>query len=298
LSSHMEPVGFEAKFVGVLEFESEGPLHIGGDRWGNVLYLLRLPDGRVLIPATTWKGIFRNLAKKLAPSLPLSGIEKLAIERVSLTESLTHKREKVRDLLDVFKQVLKGQLNPLLDSAEVRRVLAKIGYEEEELENPEDLAGMLIRYLEYYCPIGRLFGNSVRAATVRFFDTIINTTIMRRPGIGINRSTGGVMEDLLYFIESTAPNVKIKLVMIGEIWRRGDSPSRLLASILETVKTLGINVGGRKSVGYGLCTLKNSYFHVIELSKDRDKFGELLANPLKTDPLSLEAFTSWLRGQP
>lgn len=288
-------VGFEAKFVGVLEFESEGPLHIRGDRQGNILYLLRLPDGRVLIPATTWKGIFRNLAKKLVPSLPLSGVEKLAVERVSLTDSLAHKQEKVRDLLDVFKQVLKGQPNPPLDPADVRRVLTKIGYEERELENPEDPAGMLTHYLEYYCPIGRLFGNSVRAATVRFFDTLINTTIMRRPGIGINRSTGGVMEDFLYFVESTAPNAKIKLVMIGEIWRRGDSASRLLASILEAVKTLGVNVGGRKSVGYGLSILKNSYFHVVELSKDKEKFGELLADPFKTDSLSLEAFTSWLR---
>jgi CRISPR/Cas system CSM-associated protein Csm3 (group 7 of RAMP superfamily) len=297
LSSTIEFTGFEAKFVGILEFESEGPIHVGGSRWSNILYLLRLPDGRLLIPATTWKGAFRDLAKKLAPSLPLSDVEKLAIERVSLTDNLTIKQERVKDLLNVFEEALRGQSNPLLDPGDVRRVLMRIGYDEGELEEPEDLVGMLIRYLEYYCPVGRLFGNSVHAASVRFFDTLISTSTMRRPSVGIDRGTGTAKKDVLYFVESTPPNVRARLVIIGEIQKRGDSAARLLASLLETVKALGVSVGGRKSAGYGLFLLKNSYFHVIELSKDRDRFGELLANPFKTDALSSEAFISWLRGQ-
>jgi len=296
LGSAVNPLEPEAKFVGVLELASEGPLHIGGVRWANVLYLLRLQDGRVLIPSTTWKGAFRSLAKKLVRSLPLSGVERLAVERVSLVDDWASKRRGVSDLLEVFRQALKGLETPLLDPSDVREVLRRVGYDEEEMERPENLPDLLVSYLEYYCPVGRLFGNSVHAATVRFFDTLLNATPVRRPCVGIDRRTGRVMEEVLFFVESILPGTAIRLVMVGEVRRRGDSASRLLAAVLEAVKAVGLSIGGRKSVGYGQLTLRDGYFHLVELPKDREKFGELLANPFKADRLSLEAFTSWLRG--
>ena len=67
----MKGATFKAKFVGLLTFRSEGPIHVGKGREGNVLYALRLPDGRLLIPSSTWKGALRSLAEKLAPTLPM-----------------------------------------------------------------------------------------------------------------------------------------------------------------------------------------------------------------------------------
>lgn len=286
-------MGFEAKFVGVLEFVTYGPLHIGGGRVGNELRLLRLPDGRLLIPASTWKGAFRSLARKLALSLPLSGIEKLAVERVSDPAS---KREKVEDLVEDFKKALMGVQNPLFEPGDVLEVLRRVGYDEEELKEPEDPVGMLVSYLEYYCPVGRLFGNGVHAASLMFSDTLLEVATAHRPGIGIDRRTGKVKGDVLFFVESIPPGTVVKLVMVGEVRRGGDSASRLLASLLEAVNALGISIGGRRSAGYGQLNLRNCHFHVVEFHVDRSRFGELLANPFRSDRLDLSSFTSWLRG--
>jgi len=289
LGSRME---FEAKFVGVLEFITYGPLHIGGERVGNELRLLRLHDGRLLIPASTWKGAFRSLARKLALSLPLSSVERLAVERVSDPAS---KLENVKDLLEDFKKALRGVPNSLFEPGDVLEVLREIGYD-EELKEPEDPAGMLVSYLEYYCPVGRLFGNGVHSASTRFSDTLLEVATARRPGIGIERRTGKVRNDVLFFVESIPPGTVVKLVMVGEVRRKGDNASMLLASLLKAVDALGISIGGRRSAGYGQLNLRGCHFYVVEFRKDRDKFGELLANPFRSDRLDLNSFTSWLRG--
>ncbi|MEM0460513.1 MAG: RAMP superfamily CRISPR-associated protein [Thermofilaceae archaeon] len=279
------------KFVGKLQFTARTPVHVGGAREANVLYALRLRSlGRLLVPSSTWKGAFRAIAEKLAPSMPLSEIEKLAVERVALS---SEPKSSVKDLLEGFGRALRGEEAPPFKPDDVKRVLLSIGYSEEQLRAPEDPAWMLVEYLAYHCPIGKLFGNQVRAGSVRFLDTLLTAQTQRRPGVGISRKDLRVQEKVLYTVETTEAEVSVPLVMVGEVERLSSPSAKLLASTLEAVKEVGLSIGGRKSAGLGLLQLESAEFHVVKLAEDKGGVG--LANPLKTPMLSLENFMRLLR---
>lgn len=282
---------FRVKFAGILEFRAVTPLHVGGQKEANVLYALRLPNGLLLIPSSTWKGALRAMAERLAPTLPLSDIERLAVERVMPAQSFAEARERVKDLINDFESVLEGRPSKVFDPADVREKLLRLGY---DLERVEDKAGALASYLSLYCPVGKLFGNWARAGSLRFLDTILPASTQRRPGVGINRRTGTVQGNILYFVETSEAGLRVPLVIVGEVEERGCAPARLLASLLRTVNTIGLSVGARKSAGLGLLELENARFHAFEIGKDDDQSGKLLANPFKASPMSLREFAEWL----
>jgi CRISPR/Cas system CSM-associated protein Csm3 (group 7 of RAMP superfamily) len=285
---------FKAKFVGLLTFKSEGPIHIGKEREGNVLYTLRLSDEHLLIPSSTWKGSFRALAEKLAPTLPMSDLERLAVERLMPAQRPEEAKRNVKDLLKEFLEALKGRPSNRFNPKDVREKLTSLGYEVEQ-ELIEDKEWALVQYLCLYCPIGKLFGNWARAGSLRFFDTILTSDTQRRPGVGINRRTGTVQENVLYYVETSRARLKVPLVIVGEVDERGSTSAKLLASTLEAVEVVGLSVGGRKSVGLGLLTLEEARFHAFELGVGQDVSGIFLANPLKAPSMSLRDFTAWLR---
>ena len=282
---------FRVKFAGAIEFRSEAPLHVGGQKEANVLYALKLPDGRLLVPSSTWKGALRALAEKLAPTLPLSGLEKLAVERVLPAQSPDEARERVKNLLDDFSNALRGRPSKTFDPADVREKLLHVGYDLERIENRE---WALVTYLSLYCPVGKLFGNWVRAGSLRFLDTVLPASTQRRPGVGIDRRTGTVRERVLYFVETSEAGLRVPLALAGEVEARGSAPARLLSSLLKAVAAVGLNVGGRKSAGLGLLTVEKARFHAFELGGAGDESGQLLANPFKAPPTSLQEFAEWL----
>lgn len=271
------------KFVGKIIFEAKTPLHIGGTRESNVLYMLRLPDGRLIIPSTSWKGAFRAIAEKLAPSQPMSEVEKLAVECLLDLGELSEYYERFRDAIEGFGDFLKG-------GEKVTEVLRKLGYTEDEIK-VKKIEDLLRIYLSYYCPVGKLFGNQVWASRVRFLDTILSTNTERRAGIGVDRYNGTVRDRTLYFVETTAVEIEVPLIMIGEIYK--DTSAKIFASTLEFVKMFGLSIGARKSAGLGNLTIKDAKFYVVDISKDTN--GKLLANPFKAEPMDIDSFIAWLR---
>ncbi|MCS7105585.1 MAG: RAMP superfamily CRISPR-associated protein [Thermofilaceae archaeon] len=284
-------MAYQVKFVGKLRFTAKTPVHIGGAGEAATLYALKLGPNRFLIPATTWKGAFRNIAERLAPTMQMNALEKLAVDKVTLSEN---PRSSVRDLLQDFLNSVKGGDSQFFKPEEVKRVLASVGYSEEELSKLEDPTLALTEFLAYHCPIGRLFGNQVRAGNVRFTDTIFYSSGQYRPGVGIDRKTLTVKEKALFQIETSEAGVPVTLLILGEVDEPGSTPYKLLASTLEFVKEVGLNVGGRKSAGLGLLQLEHAEFHTVKLKEDKGGIG--LGNPLKTPPLDLENFTKLLRG--
>jgi CRISPR/Cas system CSM-associated protein Csm3 (group 7 of RAMP superfamily) len=285
----------KAKFVGLLSFKSEGPIHVGRAREGNVLYALRLPDGRLLIPASTWKGAFRALAERLALTMPMSGLEELAVKIVMPAQRQEEAVKRVEgDLVDEFRAALEKKSSRVFDLADVEGKLLSLGYSTDP-SLIEDLRLALVHYLCLHCPVGRLFGNWARAGGLRFLDTIIASSAQRRPGVGIDRRTGTVREDVLYYVETSEAGLKVPLVLAGELEGRGNTPARLLASTLEAVEAVGLSVGGRKSAGLGLLSLQEARFHAFELGVGGDADGAFLANPLRAPSMSLKDFAAWLR---
>jgi CRISPR/Cas system CSM-associated protein Csm3 (group 7 of RAMP superfamily) len=287
----------EGEFIARLIFMAETPVHVGGTREANVLYALRLADGRLIIPASTWKGALRALAEKIAATMPLSGLERLAVERVTTAQDLEEARRKVGDLTPEFRASLEQGKRGLFDPADIREKLHSIGYSEEEMPSREGADLQLAEYLLLYCPVGRLFGNWARAGSLHFLDTILSSSTQRRPGVGVDRRRGTVQEHVLYTVETSDARMEVPLVFTGKLEGRGDSPSRLLASLLRHIDALGLNVGGRKSAGLGLLTLKEAEFYAFEPGRGEDGHGELLSRPFSAKPLGLEGFVKWLLGE-
>lgn len=283
-------MGYEMKFVGVLRFKARTPLHVGGAREANVLFTLKLRSGQLLVPASTWKGAFRAVSEKLARTMPMSPLERLAVERESLLRGPAGE-----ELLQRFRAALAGREEAPFNPLEVRGALLSIGYSDEELASLEDPRAALLEYLAYSCPLGRLYGNQVLAGRVRFLDTLLTVHLERRPGVGIDRKTLRSSDRFLYQVETTPADIDVPLVMVGEVEKLGSTPSRLLASTLEAVQEVGLSIGGKKSAGLGLLELESARFHVVKPLEDRG--GRGLANPLKLPPLQLEGFLGLLRGE-
>jgi Uncharacterized protein predicted to be involved in DNA repair (RAMP superfamily) len=284
----------KVKFVGILTLKARGPIHVGHSKEVNVLYTLKLPSGDLVIPASTWKGALRSLAEKLAPSLPMSGIEKLAVDIVARAQDPKDARDRVRGLMGDFEKALEKQPQQRFDQRDVEEKLLSLGY---DLQRIDDKEWVLVQYLSLYCPVGRLFGNWALAGSLKFFDTVIRSGSQRRPGVGIDRKTGTVQERVLYFVETSDAYAAVPLVLLGEVEAPGSTPAKLLASVLEALSEVGLNIGGRKSAGLGLLELESAEFYSFEPGKGMDERGALLANPRAAEKMDLRTFIEALRGE-
>jgi len=296
------------KIIGEMVFVNISPLHIGvSERDSPLLRLLRLPDGSAIIPSSTWKGVFRTIAERIAVSMRFSGFEGLALKAYSEGDyKIIHGDEELRSYLRDFEDVLLRRSSDLMGIAleELKNILLDIGFEEEleKIKRNKDLdRGLLHRiaidFLAMYCPVGRLFGNRVLAGKLRFHDTLIGPSNMvdLRPGVGIDRYSGTAKADQLFFTEVTPINSRLVLRFVADNLRPGEGDSRLLANTLSFVEELGIQVGGRKSTGLGLLELEDARFWLVVLRED--KGGVALANPIKNGKrLSLQEFKKWLSG--
>lgn len=313
------------------------PLHIGSGEFGAGRGLLRF-DGNVVIPASTWKGAFRNIAELLARSMVsvLSGVERLAVlcyaegpggvgyrwdERhiAKFTGGLDveNLRTEYNRTRKVFVENLRSQLQSFSASSlgswgEELSMMVDIGYRLFPREGEDDriVAGLKIKdedvvsklfedYLACRCPIGSLLGNGVLSGKLRFMDTVLGSVgVEERPGVGIDRKSGRAQEDVLYFTEVVPAGTEARLMLVADNLSPGQTDSRLFAGVLEWLKELGLQIGGRKSVGLGLMELRDARFWVWELGKGKDVYGAVLADPFKqAGSLDINQAVSWLRGE-
>ncbi|MEN3047881.1 MAG: RAMP superfamily CRISPR-associated protein [Candidatus Caldarchaeales archaeon] len=292
----------KSKVVGDLVFVSESHVHVGDHEPGSSrLEVMRLPDGSFLIPASTWKGCFRSMAEKLARSLRLDQLERLALEAYAQnTYSLRLDDSRYEDYLKDFKEALRGGSPRIVRHGreELRQILKDIGYEEVEM-NGEALERrvreMAADYLALNCPVGRLFGSQVAASKLIFHHTPLDPRsvgVEFRPGVGIDRASGSVREDILFFVEGLRAGIEVRLRFVADNLEPGASDSRLFAGVLDWIKTLGLQVGGRKSVGLGLLRLREGTFYFVGPGDDM-----ALVNPFSHGRrLELNEFLSYLRG--
>lgn len=296
---HLNSLAYKA--IGLLLFRLVSPLNIGLGGEGVRREFLTIPDGRLLIPASTWKGSFRHLTEIIARNTEFDDIADLAVRLYKETISgitYSEDRESFREYIIRFHDILRD--------ANIREVLLELGYSEDEiLEAGKDteigrriLSRMAEDFIAVNCPIGKLYGNRVIAGKVRFRDTLIKldgerVRIHTRPGTGIDRKSGKVKEGVLYFIETIPPGVEIKLTIIADNLIPGSYESRLFASTLEALKLIGLSIGARKSAGGGHLLLDDAIFYEIDLKNDKE-FA--IGNPFKkAHRKTLGEFIEWLR---
>jgi len=313
------------KAVVELSMSLQEPLHIGSGDFGARRALLRL-NNHVVIPSSTWKGALRSIAENLARSMveSLTGLERLAIlcyseenrgimyewddkhvgKYLNGLDIETFRREYERtrasfkeNLLDQLRKYKQGQtLNYL---GEELLTMLDIGYSPETIEEADEtkLTKMFEDYLASKCPIGSLFGNSVLSGKVRIMDTILNhVTTDERPGVGINRKSGKAQDNALYFTETVSAGTEVKLRLIADNLYHGKTDAKIFAGILEWIKEIGLNVGGRKSAGLGLMELRSCRIWMWQLGVGEDAYGDVLAHPFKKiNHLGINQYLSWLK---
>jgi len=324
------------KLIAELTLVLREPLHIGSGEFGARRTLLRL-SGRLVIPASTWKGALRNIAEIIARNMfsSLSGLERITVLCYSEETSgiryrwddehakrflddveVGRMRDEYYRARDGFVENLLSQVESLTSASSIHGLgeelltMLDLGYRlysEQELGriiqrlrrgDDETVSRMFEDYLSSKCPIGSLFGNGALAGKVRPMDTVLGSKyVEERPGVGINRKSGKVEWDVLYFTEVVPAGTEVRLKIVADNLFPGQTDSRLFAGVLEWIRELGLNIGGRKSVGLGLLELRDSRIWVWELGRGRDTWGEALANPFKNlDPLDVRQAVSWLRG--
>jgi CRISPR/Cas system CSM-associated protein Csm3 (group 7 of RAMP superfamily) len=261
-------------------FEAETPVSVGSGGEEVLRQVLRIGHW-IVIPSTTWKGAFRAIAERLAKTMELDGLERLAVKLYRETQKgiVYTPRDTDQDwetYLSEFKSVVNGNpiQNPqyVLKPQEVTQFLNDVYVDIEEVKKAKDgYEKMAEGYLAYNCPIGRLFGNHVLAGKVRFMDTIIDVMQTHfRPGIGIDRKTGKVREGILYYIESIPSKTEISLRIVADNLVSGETDTTLFNNILDYIQKLGLQIGTRKTAGMGLLSLKNIQKIDLDLKSDSE----------------------------
>ncbi|MEM3448995.1 MAG: RAMP superfamily CRISPR-associated protein [Thermoproteota archaeon] len=293
------------KIIGVLEFKTKSPIHIGIGGEEVIRDLIRTPREELVIPSSTWRGAFRNLSEQIAKQTRYKGIAELAVRLYSEEAGRGYRGDGFKKYVEDFVKTLQGEKSNIIpdEAGEMRSLLMKLGYTPEEIEEvrgkgvgaeKELLETMAEEYLALHCPIGRLYGNRVIAGKVRFFDSLISVNPEVRAGIGIDRKSGKVEEKHLYFIK-VIPRMGIRLKIIADNLLRGEEDSKLFASTLKLIKTLGISIGARKSAGLGSLEVDDGKFYVLDVEEDGRNTSLKIGNPLKkVAPISLDEFLKWL----
>ena len=267
MSFHLNPLRY--KIIGELTFILKSPLNIGSGGQELVRECLRLPDGRLIIPSTTWKGAFRYLSELIARNSSFNGYAGLAVKSyVEGKSGIKYDGELFERFVMDFYELLKS------NDEKIHSLLRELGYKEKDVQDAlrkfslndlKQLRKMAEDYLAIHCPIGKLYGNSVLASKIRFLDTFIDSVTEYKPGVGIDRMTGKAREGVLYRINVIPAGLEVKLRIIVDNLIPGEEDSKLFASTLELIKSIDLSIGSRKSVGLGLLGLKEGTFYVIDL---------------------------------
>jgi CRISPR/Cas system CSM-associated protein Csm3 (group 7 of RAMP superfamily) len=278
MSLHLNPL--HRKLLVKFIFEAETPVSVGSGGEEVLRQVLRIGHW-IVIPSTTWKGAFRAIAERLAKTMEMDGLERLAVKLYRETQKgiVYTPQDTDQDwetYLSEFKSVINGNpiQNPqyVLKPQEVTQFLNDVYVDIEEIKKAKDgYEKMAEGYLAYNCPIGRLFGNHVLAGKVRFMDTVIDVKQTHfRPGIGIDRKTGKVREGILYYIESIPSKTEISLRIVADNLTSGETDTTLFNNTLDYIQKLGLQIGTRKTAGMGLLSLKIIQKIDLDLKSDSE----------------------------
>ncbi|MEM0358998.1 MAG: RAMP superfamily CRISPR-associated protein [Candidatus Hadarchaeales archaeon] len=288
--SHLLPL--KNRVIGRLEFEGRSLLHIGAGGEEVRREILKIGE-KVLIPASSVKGAIRKLVEQVARTVSVPGLP----DAFEIGEG---KLECLKEQVDQAVQWVLQQrgILPLLRSLGLEDELERLGVKSEEdwaklellPENRETLKKIAVEYATVRHPLYRLMGGQKIASKLRFLDIPLEASIQDKPGVGIDRKSGRASEHHLYFLESVKPS-KLGLWFIVDNLEPGSLEAKLLAETLSLIKSVGLSLGARKSVGMGELELRSGEFWIADLRGDD---GAKLADPFTGEKLDLDNFINWL----
>ena len=122
-----------------------------------------------------------------------------------------------------------------------------------------------------YCLICGIFGSTKLASHVRVYDAYPESyaPTFVKTGVGINRDFRGAQPGVLYTEEQVVPGVrwgfKMDVINIRVFPEPLDERGRLLRRVIDMLVKGMVQVGARRTIGYGLVELKDSRYEVYEV---------------------------------
>lgn len=181
--------------------------------------IVRLADGRLLIPGSQLKGRLRHECEKLARALGW----------------------------------------PVCESPVAATMCPQIGRDNSEFQRTDyQLVGKTFADGEpqYHCLICQIFGNPTLPSRLIVDDLICvedakNLPEVLRPGVTLNRRRRTAEDQKLYFLETSLVNVQLPFV--GHLYFQSDCPPYARALVLAALHHIHA-LGGSKSTGLGWLT--------------------------------------------
>lgn len=239
-----------------LKFRVPNGFRIGSKLEGNLVTQLRIDGDIVLIPSSSWKGMFRRVSESVLNSREHSNGHSVS-DKVIQDEVL----KKAEDLARVDERFRK--------IAESNNLITIKGLQGETQVNDKEKFAEL--YGEYSCPIERLYGGKYFAGGITVSDTVIKSPeIEQRTHVSIDRKTRKRMEGHLYQEEIVHVNfLEVKVIVRGEF--------ELWKNTLKFLRDIGYFIGGGKSRGIGYIKLddKESMYAEVKGLGERPKFDAL-----------------------
>jgi CRISPR-associated RAMP protein (TIGR02581 family) len=122
-----------------------------------------------------------------------------------------------------------------------------------------------------YCVICGTFGSTKLASHVRVYDAYPEgeAPTFVKTGVGINRDFRGAQPGVLYTEEQVVPGVrwgfKMDVINIRVFPEPLDERGRLLRQVIDMLVKGMVQVGARRTIGYGLVELKDGKYEVYEV---------------------------------
>ncbi|AWR96119.1 hypothetical protein DFR86_00180 [Acidianus sulfidivorans JP7] len=230
-----------------LNFKSNIGFRVGSPDIGdNVIRQLKIGEEGVMIPASSWKGMFRRVSEIVLNNKEHFEGHSNDVDINAITD-LAKKDDK-------FRKIVLSNLNK--DVTQIN---------EEELKDLKEI------YNEYNCPIERLYGGNYFAGSITISDSVIyNAKIAERTHVTIERKSKKGFEKHLFteeVVNSEKIGVKVIIRNEFELWK----------NTLKFLKEVGYFIGASKSRGIGYIVLDDSEseYAVIDNVGEIPKFKEI-----------------------
>ena len=169
-----------------------------------------------------------------------------------------------------------GGTSPYIPGSSLKGVLRSLAEsilraQDKHVHDPWDFEAVEEEKNGSFCLMCGIFGSTGLASHVRVYDAYPEgeASTFVKTGVSINRDFRGVQPGLLYTEEQVVPGVRWRFMMdvinIRVFPEPGDERGRLLRQLLHMLASGMVQVGARRTVGYGLVKLEQGRYEVYEV---------------------------------
>jgi len=169
-----------------------------------------------------------------------------------------------------------GGTSPYIPGSSLKGVLRSLAEsilraQDKHVHDPWDFEAVEEEKNGSFCLMCGIFGSTGLASHVRVYDAYPEgeASTFVKTGVSINRDFRGVQPGFLYTEEQVVPRVRWRFMMdvinIRVFPEPGDERGRLLRQLLHMLASGMVQVGARRTVGYGLVKLEQGRYEVYEV---------------------------------